>query len=58
MDGGGFILGYQLYFNYASGDVQVLNFDPACRSVSNGRLTHRFAQATTGAALGLDLPLA
>ena len=51
--GAGFISS-QLYFNYASGDVQVVNFDPACRSVSNGTLAARFAQATSGMIAGLS----
>lgn|SRR5436305_10433191 len=45
---GGMVLDMsQLYFNYPSGDIQVLNFDPNCRTVSNGVLTARDGSATT-----------
>ena len=45
---GGMVLDMtQMYFNYPNGGIQVLNFDPNCRTVSNGELTARFGQATT-----------
>ena len=50
--GGAMMISTQLYFNYASGQVQVLNFDPSCHNVSNGTLTAKFTQQTTGAAFG------
>ena len=37
----------QLYFNYASGPVQLLNFNPSCHNVSNGGLKAIFTPATT-----------
>jgi|tagenome__1003787_1003787.scaffolds.fasta_scaffold20962883_7 hypothetical protein len=37
----------QMYFNYPNGDIQVVNFDPNCRTVSNGKLTARFGQVTS-----------
>ena len=35
----------QMYFDYPSGDIQLVNFDPNCRTVSNGELTARFGQS-------------
>jgi hypothetical protein len=45
--GGMVLMPTQLYFNYPNGDIEVLNFDPNCRTVSNGELTARFGQATS-----------
>ncbi len=43
--GGLVLISTQLYFNYPSGDVQVVNVDPNCRNVSNGKLTAEFARS-------------
>jgi hypothetical protein len=41
---GGLVLSpTQLYFNYPSGDIQVVNVDPNCRTATNGRVTAEFA---------------
>jgi hypothetical protein len=45
---GGMVLDMtQMYFNYPNGEIQVLNLDPNCQTVSNGELTARIGQATT-----------
>jgi hypothetical protein len=50
--GGAVMISTQLYFNYASGEVQVLNLGPPCRNVSNGELRAGFTQAVSDAVVG------
>ena len=50
--GGAVMISTQLYFNYASGEVQVLNLDPSCRNVSNGEKKAGFTQAVSDAVVG------
>jgi hypothetical protein len=44
---GAFVVSSQLYSNYDSGDIQTLDFNPRCRTVSNGKITASFGQYTT-----------
>jgi hypothetical protein len=42
--GGLVFVSTQLYFSYATGDLQLVNVDRNCRTVSNGKLTAEFAR--------------
>jgi hypothetical protein len=37
----------QLHFDYPSGDIQVVNVDPNCRTATNGKLTAEFVLRET-----------
>jgi hypothetical protein len=43
--GGLVLITTQMYFNYTSGDIQIVNFNPNCETVSNGELTAKFGQS-------------